>query len=489
MNPTLSPVGNGSTNFGEQYCALPNQSKTSFHTPYIPDDQYFSWQFTRTWEKSWTEVYMSYGNSRVFGTVGLEAYNFGDISVGGNQADPAQFGIAQGWLTILPTLPIDNLHLDIKVGAFSEKFGAPAKNGGPYDTYAFGRTRQIGESLTAEYDLGDVTLKAEHGFGAHLENVVAGKVPTGNPNAQNSYVSQSTSTLLGASAGFTLLSHAHVGIDYKRWLQIGLHYMLAWSQDDCIQGTIGNGMGGIVNGNPAGPDGSLGVYGAEARVSGHGYGDFYVAYSHINATNVTLVGQAFEVMHANGGGGHNSANGVFDTYFNSSGNGDGDVDNVLFEYDVSIPRLIRKLTHVRTGEADVTMSLFGEYSAVSNTDPGSVSLYNYAPTNGTKKIKYGADVAVFPVRWFGVGLRGDYVQPDSHEDSESFGLLAPRLMFRTNLLAHAQVTLQYSHYWAGSYVLAAQSISTVGSHGIGTNSNGLYPLDTDVFGIKATMVW
>jgi hypothetical protein len=490
--PSTTPSNVGMQPYGEQYCALPNQSRSTFHTPYIPDDQYFSWQFDRVWEKSWTEVYMSYGNSRVLGTVGIEAYNFGDISVGGNQADPAQFGIAQGWLTVLPTLPIDNLRMDLKVGAFSEKFGSPAKNGGPYDTFAFGRTRQIGESLTFDYDLGDFTLKAEHGFGAHLENVTAGKVPTGRSDAQTSPISGATTpTILGASPGFTLLNHVHAGIDWKHRIQIGLHYLLAWSQDDRIQGTLGlpGGMGAIGNGNPAGPDGSIGVYGAEARVMGHGYGDLYMAYSHINGTNVPIVGPAFEVMHANGGGGHNSAGGVYETYFNGSGNGDGDVDNVLLGYDVSMGRLLRKLAKVSLGETDVTLSLFGMYSAVYNTDKLSLSPYNNSPTAGTKKVKYGGDLAVFPISWFGVGIRGDYVQPDSHDASESFGLVSPRLMFRPHLLAHSQVTLQYSHYWNGQDVLAAQSISSIGSRNIGQNNNGLYPLDEDVFGIKATMVW
>jgi hypothetical protein len=483
--PAIAPGLYDGQPWGNYYCALPNQSRTTFHTPYLPDDNYFSWGYTRTWEKAWTEVYMSYGTSRVFGTVGIEAYDFTDVSVGGNQADPAQFGIGQGWLTILPSLPIDKLNLDWKVGAFSEKFGSPSKNGGPYDTYAFGRTRQIGESLTASYDLGDVTLKAEHGFGAHLENVVAGKVPTGNPMAQNSYTSAMSSTILGASAGFTLLNHAHAGIDYKHWLQIGLHYLNAWSQDDRIQGTLG------INGNPGGPDGSLAVYGAEARLMGHGWGDFYVAYSHINATNVTLVGPAFEVMHADGGGGHNGASGIYETYFNDKGNGDGDVDNLLLQYDVSVTHMLRKLAHASTGETDITLSLFGMYSAVSNTSPDSVSPYGSGTTltAGTTKLKYGADVAVFPVSWLGVGVRGDYVQPDSHQPSLSFGSVAPRIMFRTHLLGHAQATLQYGHYWDGSYIIPTQSVSSIGAGNLTTGNTGLYPLDKDVFGIKATLVW
>ena len=75
----------------------------------------------------------------------------------------------------------------------------------------------------------------------------------------------------GASPGFTLLNHIHAGISYKRSLDFNVHYMLAWSQDDRVEGTLGSSpSGGATNtvDRSAQPDGSLSVVGAEARISG-----------------------------------------------------------------------------------------------------------------------------------------------------------------------------------------------------------------------------
>jgi hypothetical protein len=157
------------------YCAASGQSATAFHSPYVPDDQYQAWTYDRQWEQAWTEVFLSYGNQRVVGTVGLQAYDFTDVGTLGNQANPAQFGIGQAWLTVTPDLPVDGLRLNWKVGAFMEKFGMAGKfDAGPYDTYMFARTHQLGEALALQYDVGDFTLKLEHGFGVHLEMVPAG---------------------------------------------------------------------------------------------------------------------------------------------------------------------------------------------------------------------------------------------------------------------------------------------------------------------------
>jgi hypothetical protein len=76
---------------------------------------------------------------------------------------------------VTPDLPVDGLRLNWKVGAFMEKSGMAGKfDAGPYDTYMFGRTHHLGEALALQYDVGDFTLKLEHGFGAHLEMVPAG---------------------------------------------------------------------------------------------------------------------------------------------------------------------------------------------------------------------------------------------------------------------------------------------------------------------------
>ena len=84
---------------------MPGQSRTTIHSPYVPDDQYYAWTYDRQWEQAWAEVYVSYGNDRVVGTVGLQAYDFTDTTLLGNKADPTQFGIGQAWVTVTPDLP------------------------------------------------------------------------------------------------------------------------------------------------------------------------------------------------------------------------------------------------------------------------------------------------------------------------------------------------------------------------------------------------
>ena len=91
--------------YGAQYCALNGQSRTTYHSPYVPDDQYLSWTFDGQWEQAWAEMFLSYGNDKVTGTVSVQGYDFTDVSLLGSISNPAQFGIGQGWVAITPTCP------------------------------------------------------------------------------------------------------------------------------------------------------------------------------------------------------------------------------------------------------------------------------------------------------------------------------------------------------------------------------------------------
>jgi hypothetical protein len=118
-------------------------------------------------------------------------------------------------------------------------------------------------------------------------------------------------------------------------------------------------------------------------------------------------------------------------------------------------------------------------------------------TDGTQKLKYGADLVANLLPWLGIGVRGDYVQPDSHDVHESFGVLSPKLIFRTKFITHEEITAQYSHYWNGSDVYPQQWLAVVGVKNIASANAPMYmnfagtpyPNDRDVFGIKATMWW
>jgi hypothetical protein len=471
-----------------QSCAAPGQSRTTLHSPYVPDDQYLSWNYDRQQEQAWTEIFLSFGNNRIVGTVGIQGYDFTDASLLGNQANPAQFGIGQGWVTITPDLPVDGLRMDWKVGAFWEKYGQAGKyDAGHYDTYLFGRTHQLGESLGLDYDLGDFTLHARHGFGAHLEMVPAGIGVNGSAAAQPTISNATMPAPLGGSPGFTLVDHVHAGISYKKLLDINAHYMVAWSQDDRVEGTSDAPT------NSA-PDGSISVYGAEARFTGGVFGELYAGFSHVDAKNMTTVGPALEVVHSQGGGGHNAGNGIYENYLYGVGNGNAKIDTFEAEYDFSFGYLWRRLQNPHAtfwGDGfDVKLALFGMYSVVSGTDSTNFNPFNKEAVDGTQKLKYGADLVANVLPWLGVGVRGDYVQPDSHDTHESFGVVSPKIILRTKFITHEEITAQYSHYWNGSDVLPQQWLSLTGIKNVGQAfATPSYPNDSDVFGIKATMWW
>ncbi len=390
------------------------QSSTTIHSPIVPDDQYLSPQYTSVQSKDWSELFFSYGNSWVKGTVGLQGYNFSDASW--DQAS-AQFGIAQAWLTITPKLGYQNVRLDGNVGAFWSKYGMSGKyDAGKYDTYLFGRTHQMGEAVRMAIDVDKFTLWAEEGFGA--------KQP--DPSAYN-------------PAKFSLLAHAHAGLTWNKTLDINFHFLYAWAQEEDSPANITG-----VQPFTGLPDGSLMIFGPEARLSNTLIGDLYVGFSHIQASHATVVNDVVEVIHS--GGGQEFSQGIQGNYLDGpkaaaahTGDGTGAVNTLLLQYDFSLANL---LAHVRNAQfwgdgPDLTASFFMMWNAVTSDD---------TQMDGVKKLKYGVDFLGTPVKWFGVGLRVDRVQPNDKIPEQSFGIVSPRLVFRTAFLTHEEIMLQYSYY-------------------------------------------
>lgn len=424
-------------------CAGPGQSTTNLHQPFLPDDQYLDWRYTRQWEQDWTEVFLNYGNSHVVGTVGFQAYNFTDA--GFNDTN-AQLGIAQGFVTVTPDVGLSNVRLKWKVGSFWEKYGqAGDYDAGAYDTYLFGRTHQIGETLAADMDVGDFTLRLAQGIGAKLEQVAAGQAPT------------------AGSPGFTLLTHYHAGASYKKLVDVNFHYLSSWAQD--------------ARATPTSPDGKIWVAGGEVRVNGGIAGELYAGYSRVGATDAGAVGPAIEVIHSLGGGGHQTGNGLIDNYLGActmcapADVGTGSIDTVELAYTYSFGLLYRKLKDPRASfwgdGTDLTVNLFGMYTAVSSKD---------TTADGVKKLKYGTDIVFRALSWVGIGARADVVQPSSKDAEQSFWVVSPKIIFRTAFITHEEITAQYSHYSYRADVTPQPP------------NNG-FPPDEDVFGIKATMWW
>jgi hypothetical protein len=478
-------------------CAGAGQSTTALHSPFVPDSQYLDWRYDRQQEYDWTELFFNYGNSLVTATVAIMGFGFSDAEYIAYNNASTQLGIAQGYVTIHPDLGLRSLRLQAKVGSFWDKYGMAGEyDAGKYDTYMFGRTHQTGETIEAEYDVSDVTLRLSHGIGTRAEQIAFTQLQAGNPTLpsgnENNY------------PGFTLLQHLHAGVSYKNLLDVNAHYLSSWAQDYRAVG-VSNG---------ALTDGQIQVYGAEVRLKPGGVGGrLYAAYSHIQASNPQAVGPVVEAVHSLGGGNYESGNGILDNFLgcsapvagttttntfggfcettqNSLGATHGSIDTVEVQYDYSFGALYRKLA---TGEGfwgsgwDVNLSLFGMYSAVSSsltTQQTGSSLQG----DGVKKLKYGGDLVVAPLPWLGIGVRADFVQPTNVDTSQNFFVISPKLMFHTKWVTHEEITLWYSHYSYGSAVLP-QPPNGVVNPNTGMGVAGPFPPDQNVFGIKGTFWW
>jgi hypothetical protein len=393
-------------------------------------------------------MFFSYGNSRIIGTASVQGFQFTDAAW--NNPD-SQFGIAQAFVTWNPPLPIPNARLQWRVGSFSERYGMAGKyDAGKYDTYLFGRTHAMGERLRGEYDVGDVTLKIEHGLG------------TRQPHP-----------LVAPKNGLTLIHHLHAGGAYKKLVRAEAHYMTAWSQDDYA--------------TPTQPDGRLTVMGVDVRAEAGMFGELYVGYANINARNANSVGPVIETVHAYGGGGFGL--GVTDNYLGPMSNGNGSVNTILFQYDYSIGLLLRNLQEPGADFAgdgpDITLSLFGMYNWIGSDDPAY---------DGMKKLKFGGEAIYTPLSWLGVGARFDRLMPNTDDSTQGFSSLSPKLLFHSQFLTHELITLQYSKYFYGTaYFRETRPATAVPSGPVtpyGYGAPGITgPPDENVFKIQATMWW
>lgn len=388
------------------------QSSSTIHYPLVPDDQYLSWQYTSVQSKDWSEVFLSYGNSWVKGTIGLQGYNFTDAAW---QQASAQFGIAQAYVTLTPRLGYQNVRLEAKVGSFWNKYGTSGKyDAGKYDVYLFGRTHAMGESVRMAIDIDKVTLWAEEGFGA--------KQP--DPNMYN-------------PSKFSLLFHGHGGLSYNRMVDFNFHVLHAWAHEE---DRPANASGGASQPFTGLPDGSLTIFGPELRVSNTPAGELYLGFSRVQANHATVVTDVVEVIHS--GGGQTYSQGIQGNYLDGptkSSNGNGAINSLLLEYNFSLANLLANIKHASFwGDGpDLAASFFMMFNSVSSDDKDM---------DGVKKIKYGVDLLGTPLKWLGIGFRYDRVQPNSKIPEQSFGIISPRIMFRTAFLTHEEITFQYSRY-------------------------------------------
>lgn len=412
---------------GEREDPLPGQGKRTFHAPLVPDDAYLSPQHTKHNPREWAELYFSYGNDQVRGVVSIEAFNFTD----GNWNDQiAQFGITKAFIQLTPRLSRVPLRLRWKIGAADNRYGRAGRyDGGEYETYLFGRTRGLGETLRAELPVRSLTFSVEHGVGATRPD-------------PNEY----------AMSRFTLLHHAHAGVAYRKLIDFNFHYLTAFAAEEDRPGEADAAETKPLedeDGNAYAPDGRMTVLGPDIRLNAGRLGYLYAGYSWIKLHYARTVGPAIEVIHSNGAG--NYSTGLVYNYlegpqtgysdpesgatFNDS-NGNGSISTVLLQYEQSVKNAMKGDAFYGQSR-DVGIRAYTMLNRIASANPNM---------DGVTKFKYGADVYFWALKWLGGSVRYDRVQPNSNLPEQSFSVLSPRLIFRTDWITHEEIRLQYSRY-------------------------------------------
>jgi hypothetical protein len=411
---------------GSRNNPTPDQSKTTFHVPAaVPDLPLGSWLYSNNIAPAWANALFSYGNKTVTGTVGVGAFNFTTSQDSGQTANNTQVSLGPVYLHFnLPGLLGQKTHVDWDVGAFGNRYGAAGKyDYGAYGMFLIGATGSIGETLGIDLNLDPITLRLEHGVG-------------GNYYIDNKY-------------GSTLLHHVHAFMGYQQNFKLGLHYMTSWTTDDRPPAT------------PNTPDGRLSVIGADTRLNAGILGELYFGVAQAKADHAINVGPVIYTVNALGG------MGMRDNFFGPQNDGTGTVTSILFQYDYSFVTLARYLAHYPrsywTDGPDLKLSIFGTVSSVKTDN---------ATYDGVTKSKFGGELLYSPISFLSLGSRFDRVMPTSKHSDQSFSVISPKIIIKTNFFSHDSVILQYSRYMYGN---AYPRVASCGSYTRQPNCNDFTP--------------
>jgi hypothetical protein len=378
------------------------------HAPPLVPQYLRGFEYTAVLPSPWAQLNFTYGNSMISGTAILAATTLSDAA--GFYDPTAQLGIDDAYITVNLSKPIGIPFL-VNIGALTGRYGPMgAFDVGKYGTPFIARTNLVGETITTAYSSGKLMFMLEEGFGGQVARPPAGLVPAG----WNGFADP--------NVGASFVGHLHAGLSYAKSLQIGLHYLTAFTQDDQVpSGSI--------------PDGRISVYGADMHLSGR-YGHLYGGVSYVQATNSAPIAGVIEVLNARGGPE------LMAEYLGPNSNGNGTLTNYGFQYDVSLARAIFGKAY--TGRSpDLLVSLFGIGTHVTSHD---------AAYNDVTKLKAGGEVTYNFLPWMGVSERVDEVRLDDSDSAKAFLISTSRLLFHTGWMARDEFALQYSYFSDGSKV-------------------------------------
>ncbi|MDP9002702.1 MAG: hypothetical protein M3O46_21645 [Myxococcota bacterium] len=413
------------------------QSGTVLHAPPVIPQYRRGFEYTGVIPNPWAQLNLTYGNSTISATTVLAATTFSDAA--GFYDPTRQLGVYDAFLTVNLSKWLE-IPFEINVGALTSRYGAMgAYDTGRYGTPLIARVNTVGETIQAAYPFGKLVFVIEQGFGGQVGSPTQGIVPAGWNDFANPNV------------GATFVNHMHAGVSYAKLVQIGLHYLTAWTQDD-------QRPSGVI------PDGRITVVGADAHVSGR-FGHAFFGVAHTQAINAGPVSGALEILNAQGGPD------LVSEYLGQHSNGNGGLTTFGAQYDVSVARLL--FGGAYTGRSpDVLVSLFGVGTAVSSYDPAF---------DGVLKLKGGIEATYDFLPWMGISERFDHVRLNTNDSAQALSILSSRLLFHTGWMSRDEFALQYSYFSDGAFVYVRRGFPPV----IDPNYNP----DLHVLSLTGTFWW
>jgi hypothetical protein len=427
MRVGISRSGGRDTTTGNQNDDL------QFHSiPVVPDGNYTRWMYTNASPGPWAELLFQYGNQTVMMTTSIASYN---ITSGGWRELQAQLGIDRAFISLkFPDALGDSGGMAWDVGIFSNRYGAMGKyDAGQYETYLIGRTRLAGATATADLDVGDhVTMILEGGAGAKIDQQYQ-RYDSGTPTSDYPPWQPYPGNMV--QQGSNVLAHLHAGaVINKIWTLQG-HYIGSFVKD--ARWNVGSSGGTTIRPDSAYVPGYgyIQVFGLDLKLAGGWLGDGYIGYSYVKAKNALTVNDSIELLHSQGGWQ------LAQNYFQD---GNGAIHSVAGQYTFSLTAMKMRPRLFLGNAADLTLRPFFMFNKVVGTTSG---------LEDVTKLKWGLDAVYSFIPKVAAGLRFDAVSPNVSDHSNTFYVLSPKLIFRSEFVTHETIVLQYSYYRYGAAYL------------------------------------
>ena len=410
----------------------PSHLQVSYGPNRVMDWSYYSFAYTGLQEQDWAELFIHEKKRHVEAVIGWLGYWYAAV---GYRNPDASWWPGMAYLTLDSDFELAGIkpNAALTMGAFWPQFGYVEK----YDTFTLGRFRMLGEQATLTLPLTDaLRVKLFQGFGT-------------NRDGAYNFTLQNIDPLYAGRTGVDLIAYGHLQVDYKRLVDLGLHYSYEFTRDPNLTAdasvTSGKAYTDAANAH-------LSVAGAELNLYIPHAGRLWLSPSYISVRNGWALAGAggTEVMHSQNGYGV-AQNYLALTNSPKDSTGSGSMMNLGFLYVLALSDVLPT-----SRLPEMKLSLFGLMTKAKldlpRQEAGATTLITL---NELTQVKVGADFSIVPKSWFSFLVRADQINYDQNHPGYVFAALTGRLSLFSHYLSGECIYLQYSHYVYGEKMVLA----------------------------------